>query len=103
ARTLADTFGSMQRLMEASEEELLEVPEIGPKIAASIRTYFSQPEVQKLIEGLRQAGVNMVEEPRESPVSSDSPFAGKTVVLTGTLSSMTRKEAAGKIEQLGGK
>lgn len=105
ARILAQHFGHLDKLMTATREELESIEEIGPKMADSIVTYFSKPEVKETIERLRQAGVNFA---YLGPVTGkqteqDSPFAGKTVVLSGTLHSMTRQEAAGKIEALGGK
>lgn len=105
AKTLAQHFGSLDRLMEASEQELQSIHEIGGKMAGSIVAYFHTPEVQDVIEGLREAGVNFAYQGLTSSdlADVDSPFTGKTVVLTGSLSSMDRKEAAHKIEALGGK
>ncbi|OUM84403.1 MAG: DNA ligase (NAD(+)) LigA [Bacillus thermozeamaize] len=103
ARTLAEHFGTMERLQQASEEELLALEEIGPKIAQSICSYFSQPSVQEMLEKLRAAGVNMRQPQTVQPSAEESPLAGKTVVLTGTLSSLTRQEATRLIESLGGK
>ncbi|GGE09644.1 DNA ligase [Marinithermofilum abyssi] len=105
AKILAQHFGNIDRLMEATEEELLAIDEIGPKMADSVVTYFDKPEVKKTIERLREAGVNLTYKgpslaQREQ---ADSSFAGKTVVLTGTLERMSRKEAAARIEALGGK
>jgi len=104
ARILAERFETMDRLMAATEEELLAIDEIGPKIAQSIRAYFAQPAVQDMLDRLRQAGVNM-RQPKKAPSASaeDHPFRGKTIVLTGTLASMTRQEASALIEQFGGK
>jgi DNA ligase (NAD+) len=102
AQILAKEFGSIERLEQASQEELEQVHEIGPKLAESIYNFFRQPENRELIERLRAAGLPMaaevVQQPRESQV-----FAGKTFVLTGTLDTLTREEAAALIEQRGGR
>lgn len=101
ARTLARHFGSMERLLEAKEEDLTGLPEIGPRIAGSVVEYLANPANRQLIDRLQKAGLNMQEEPR--PVTAaTSPLAGKKVVLTGTLSSMTRQQAKEAVEKLGG-
>lgn len=105
ALILAQHFGGMEAIMAADREELEAVDEIGPKMAESIETYFDKPEVKETLRRLEAAGVNMMYK-GPAPVQrgdSDSPFAGKTVVLTGTLESMSRKEAADRIEAQGGK
>jgi DNA ligase (NAD+) len=106
AKVLARHYLHIDRLMEATEEELTSLDEIGPKIASSVVTYMAKPEVRETIERLKAAGVNMEykgadAETAGEAVSEDSPFAGKTVVLTGTLSSMSRSEAATLLESLG--
>ncbi len=83
-------------------EELLQLDEIGEKIAESVLAYFAEEENQRLIERLAQAGVKMEEEVSE-PQKAHEAFAGKTIVLTGTLPSLSRNEAAAMIEGLGGK
>jgi DNA ligase (NAD+) len=94
----------MEALQEASEEEILSIHEIGTKIAESIALYFSKPEVTETLKRLRTAGVNMTYKGlRPEEVDRDSPFSGKTVVLTGTLEQVTRKEAQQMIEARGGK
>ncbi|AMA74205.1 NAD-dependent DNA ligase LigA [Aneurinibacillus thermoaerophilus] len=104
ARLLAQHFGTMEALQNATEEEIVTVHEIGTKMAESIVKYFAKPEVVETIERLREAGVNMEYKGlRPEEVDADSPFAGKTVVLTGTLASVTRKEAQHMIEARGGK
>lgn len=103
ARLLADRFDTLDNLMRASAEELLAIPEIGPKIAESVREYFAQDTAQRVIEKLRRAGVNFTYQRPAVLVSEDSPFLGKTFVLTGTLATMDRKEAGRLIEQRGGK
>lgn len=105
ARTLAQKFRTMEKLSSATSDDLLQVDEIGEKMADSIVTYFEQPEVQDLITELKDLGVNMAYKGPE-PVTeseSDSFFAGKTVVLTGKLEQMTRNEAKSQIENRGGK
>lgn len=107
AKTLAIEFETIDQLVQATEEELEAVNEIGEKMAASIRRYFQKPEVLELLEELRKLGVNLAYKgPKRQSVDSeqsDSPFAGKTVVLTGKLEQLTREEAKEKIEALGGK
>jgi len=103
ARVLAEHFGEMDAIMRASEEELTQIPEIGPKMAASLVNYFRQPQAQAVIERLKAAGVNMSYKGVRVESGQDLPFAGKTVVLTGTLSRMTRQEAQEAIVRLGGK
>ncbi|MDQ1147952.1 DNA ligase (NAD+) [Bacillus sp. SORGH_AS 510] len=104
AKTLAQEFGSMNKLAAASKEELLAINEIGDKMADSIVAYFEQEEARELMEELAAVGVNL-EYKGAKPVSvedSDSVFAGKTVVLTGKLEQLSRNEAKEKIEALGG-
>lgn len=103
AKLLADHFETLDRLMEASVDELITVPEIGPKMAESVVEYFQQESAHRVIEKLRQAGVNFTYQRPLTIVSEDSPFAGKTFVLTGTLETLDRKEAGRLIELRGGK
>ncbi|WP_062052283.1 NAD-dependent DNA ligase LigA [Bacillus sp. JCM 19034] len=107
AKTLAIEFGSIDRLIQAEEEELVAVNEIGEKMAASIRRYFQKPEVLALITELQRLGVNTNYNGPKRQVTNveegNSPFAGKTVVLTGKLEQLTREEAKDRIEALGGK
>ena len=98
-KSLAAAFGSMDALMEASLEALTAVPDIGEITAQSIYEWFRQDQSQHLIRRLREAGLNF----ESKRVITDTRLAGKTVVLTGTLSRFTRKEATEKIELLGGK
>jgi DNA ligase (NAD+) len=105
ARVLASAFGSVEALGSASPEELEATPDVGPKTAAAVRTFFEQPVNQELLRRLAGAGVRTeasAEERRPVP-PDDSPFAGKTVVLTGTLPGMSRDEAKARIEALGGR
>lgn len=104
AQILAEEFETMDRLRRATKEELLSIPEIGEKIADSVTTYFEKEEVLRLIDRLKKLGVNMTYKgPKRSENMSDSSFANKTIVLTGTLQEMTRNEAKNYIEQRGGK
>ncbi|WP_232697582.1 NAD-dependent DNA ligase LigA [Brevibacillus daliensis] len=103
AKVLAEHFGSMDQIMQATTEELVTIDEIGPKMAESIRTYFSMPQVHELIDKLKAAGVTMEYKGMRVQAGDDLPFSGKTVVLTGTLSKMSRQEAEEKIALLGGK
>lgn len=98
-KVLASSFGSLDALSKASEEELTAVPDVGQITAGFIADWFAQPQSMHMIELLRSAGVNF-ESKREV---TDQRFAGKTFVLTGALSKFTRDEASEKIELLGGK
>ena len=104
---LARAYESIDTLAAAPEEALQKVEGVGEIMARSIRQFFEEPKNLKLLERLREAGVNMSRLPEEAPPSSEtlaaSPFAGKTCVLTGTLEAMTREEAEEKIVRLGGK
>ena len=98
-KVLASTFGSLDALMVATEEELTNVPDVGAVTAANIWGWFHQEQSRHMIERLRSAGVNF----ESKRVVTDARFAGKTFVLTGALSKFTREEATEKIELLGGK
>lgn len=98
-KVLAATFGSLDALMEASEEELTKVQDVGAVTAANIAQWFAQPQSRHMIERLREAGVNF----DSKRTVTDTRFAGMTFVLTGALSKFTREEATEKIELFGGK
>ncbi|MGH9734059.1 MAG: NAD-dependent DNA ligase LigA [Candidatus Acidiferrales bacterium] len=100
AQLLASHFGSMEKIADASAEELMEVGEVGPKIADGVREFFSESANRKLIERLKHAGVNMKAE-RKAQLSTK--FAGKTFVFTGTLANRTREEAEALVASHGGK
>ncbi|KAB2331655.1 NAD-dependent DNA ligase LigA [Bacillus mesophilum] len=104
AKTLSMTFHSMEQLSSASREQLIEINEIGDKMADAIASYFEQEEALELIQELKNAGVNMeyLGPKRVSAENIDSVFAGKTIVLTGKLELFSRNEAKQKIEALGG-
>lgn len=101
AKDLARRFGTLDALRAASEDDLIAMDDVGPVVAQSIRSFFEDERIAATVDALLRFGVSPASE--EAPVAQqDSPFAGKTVVLTGTLSSMTRNEAAALIESLGG-
>ena len=98
-KVLAQAFGTLDALMEADEERLTQVPDVGAITARSIVSWFRSGQSRHMVERLRQAGVNFV-----SKVEiTDRRFEGKTFVLTGALSRFTREEAQEKIELFGGK
>ncbi|MFD2924612.1 NAD-dependent DNA ligase LigA [Halobacillus naozhouensis] len=104
ANTLAQEFETMASLVEASEERLVQVPEIGEKMADSIARYFSKPQVIQLLEELEDIEMNMeYKGPKKNDGPEDSPFKGKTVVLTGKMEHYTRSEAKNIVQNLGGK
>jgi DNA ligase (NAD+) len=96
---LAETFRNIAAIAESTAEQLEEIPAIGPKIADSIVTYFSNPQNKKIIEKLGESGVSMR---FESKAKGERPLEGKEFVITGKLSSMPRPFAEEKIKQLGG-
>ncbi|HZV58739.1 MAG TPA: helix-hairpin-helix domain-containing protein, partial [Candidatus Eremiobacteraceae bacterium] len=97
---LAEHFSSLEELAAASEEELVQVPEVGPKVAASIAEFFSQAANRQLIKKLHKAGVRPTTEKRE--IKSDR-LAGKSFVFTGSLANRSREEAGEIVVQHGGK
>jgi DNA ligase (NAD+) len=101
ATTLARYFRTMDRVMGASVEQLQETPEIGPVLAASVRSFADEPPNQSLVKKLADAGVNMASRAPEPTIEPVGKLAGKTAVLTGTLTSMTREAAAEALERLG--
>ena len=100
ARALALHFRSAEKLAACSEEELFGIPDVGPEIARAIRAYFDSDYSREGFEKLLAAGLDLT--PPEAPVAT-SQFSDKTVVLTGTLTTMTRDEARAEIERRGGK
>jgi DNA ligase (NAD+) len=103
AATLARYFRDMARLMDATVEDLQTAPEIGPVVAESVRAFANETHNRDLVERLRKAGVKMTTDLPEPTAEPEGRLAGKTVVLTGTLSTMTREEATGALERLGAK
>ena len=102
AQILARHFGSVERLEQASLEELERVHEVGPKLAESIHQFFKEPQNRALVERLRSAGLPMKSAAVEQSKTVQA-FEGKTFVLTGTLDTMTREEASTLIESRGGR
>jgi DNA ligase (NAD+) len=102
AKDLARHFGGIDRLMDARVEELLEVRDVGPVVAQSIRAFFDQPHHREIVEQLRAAGVHW---PEGEGLASDAPrpLLGRTLVLTGTLPTLGRDEAKDLVEAAGGK
>ena len=99
AEFLADHFGSMDALMNASAEELQEVNEVGPRIAESIAEFFQEPKNRELVEQLRTAGLTFTGVKKQR----GTKLAGKTFVLTGTLAKYSRDQAKKMIEDAGGR
>jgi len=103
-KDLARHFGSLDRIMDASVDQLLAVRDVGPIVAQSIRTFFDQPHNREVVEQLRAAGVNWPEhEPSAAADAGTLPLFGKTLVLTGTLPNLSRDDAKAMIEAAGGK
>ncbi len=101
AKELARHFGSLDAIMDASVEQLLQVPDIGPVVAQSIRTFFEQPHNREVVEQLRACGLHW---PQGAPSpAAQLPLAGKTFVLTGTLPTLSRDEAKALLEAAGAK
>jgi DNA ligase (NAD+) len=99
AQLLAEEFGTIDALIEASAEQLERVEEVGPRISQAILEFFAQPANLALVQSLKDAGVDMTAEKRQR----STQLAGLTFVLTGTLPTLTREEAKAKIEEAGGK
>ena len=100
AKQLAKYFGDLQPLIEADEETLQVIPDVGPIVAQSIAHFFQQTHNREVIDKLVGLGLHW---PKIEITQDDLPFAGKTFVITGTLANMGRNEAKAKIEALGGK
>jgi DNA ligase (NAD+) len=101
ATTLARYFRDLDRIMTATVEELQTAPEIGPVVAESVHDFASEPVNQGLVQRLKAAGVKTTTDLPEPTIEPVGPLVGKTFVLTGTLSSMTREQATDALEQLG--
>lgn len=102
AKDLAKHFGALDRVMDASVEQLLEVADVGPIVAQSLRTFFEQPHNREVVAQLRGAGIAWDEHDGEGDLTP-KPLAGKTFVITGTLPTLTRDQAKDMIEAAGGK
>ena len=103
AGTLTRFFRTLPAVLDASVDALQSVPEIGPVVAASVRAFADEPHNRALVDKLGAAGVNLASLQPPPGTAEAGPLTGKTFVLTGTLSSMTREEATEAIERLGGK
>ncbi|MDR6537727.1 NAD-dependent DNA ligase LigA [Variovorax soli] len=101
AKDLAKHFGKLDAIMDASEEQLLEVNDVGPVVAKSLRTFFEQAHNREVVEQLRACGVTWQE--GEPAARAPKPLAGKTFVITGTLPTLSRDEAKDKLEAAGAK
>ena len=102
ARDLARHFGTLDAIMDATAEELQEAPDVGPVVAESIATFMNERHNREGIEQLRAVGVRWPQGKPERKAPAGA-FAGKIVVLTGTLAAMTRDEAKERVEAAGGK
>jgi DNA ligase (NAD+) len=103
AKDLAKHFGGIDRVMDATLEQLLDVNDVGPVVAQSIRTCFEQAHNRGVVAGLRAAGITWTEHEGAAANAAPQLLAGKTLVLTGTLPLLTRDEAKALIEAVGGK
>ncbi len=101
ALALAEHFGALESLMAADEERLRQVPDIGPVVGAAVRAFFQEPHNRDIIARLRAAGVRWPE--TAARPANDRRLAGKTVVLTGTLESLSRDRATASLRALGAK
>ena len=101
ARDLARYFGNLDAIMSADVEQLLQVPDVGPIVAESLHAFFQQPHNREVIEQLRACGVQWEE--GEPQARAPKPLSGKTVVLTGTLPTLSREEAKEMLEAAGAK
>jgi DNA ligase (NAD+) len=99
ARDLARAFGDIHALMDADEDRLQQVPDVGPVVAQSIAGFFREPHNREVVAKLLHAGIRW----EDTPVSAGADLAGKTFVLTGTLPALTREQARARIEAAGGK
>ncbi len=100
AKILSDHYGELKDYYHVDETELMQLPDIGPKIAKSITRYFAEPRNRRTVEKLTELGLNLGV---EKTVSGPLPLAGKTFVLTGVLPNLSRTQAAQIIEELGGR
>jgi DNA ligase (NAD+) len=100
ARLLAEHFGSMDALMQATEEQITQIHGMGSETAREVVEFFTRPENRAVVEKLRQAGVRME---AERKVQGATPFAGLTFVFTGELQAYTREQAEALVRSLGGR
>ena len=102
AKDLAKHFGQLDRVLDATESELLEVNDVGPVVAQSIHTFFAQPHNREVVEQLRACGITWSEDDGTRD-TTPKPLLGQTFVLTGTFPTLSRDEAKDRIEAAGGK
>ena len=102
AQVLMRHFGTLDALVQASEEEMMAIDDIGPISAHCVYTYFRQPHNLAVLQKLKAAGVNLVQEVAQAP-EGDLPLFGKTVVISGILPGLSREDAAALIQRYGGK
>jgi len=103
ALALARHFGTLERLMAADAEAIQQVPDVGPVVAAQVAAFFSSAEHRRVISALRRAGMKWPDMRRAGAPASLQPLAGRTFVLTGTLSAMTREQAQEALTERGAK
>ena len=103
AKDLAKHFGSLDRILHASVDDLLQVNDVGPIVAQSIHVFFAQPHNREVLHALRDAGITWQEHTGASDDDSPKPLSGKVLVLTGTLLTLSRDDAKALIEAAGGK
>jgi DNA ligase (NAD+) len=103
AKDLARHFGTMDALMQATPEQLLQVNDVGPVVAHSLHGFFAQPHHVEVVEQLRACGVHWPEGEGAAALAAPQPLLGQTLVLTGTLPTLGREEAKALIEAAGGK
>jgi DNA ligase (NAD+) len=101
AAALASYFGSLQAIREATPEQIMEVPDVGPVVAGHVHAFFAEPRNEAVIAALLRHGLHWPALPKPAPGAT--PLAGQTFVLTGRLDSLTRDEAGDRIRALGGK
>lgn len=101
AKALAQHFGQLDAIMDATPEQLLEVADVGPIVASSLRTFFDQPHNREVVEQLRACGLTWPEGPPAQ--QSPKPLTGKTFVITGTLPTLGRDQAKDLLEAAGAK
>jgi DNA ligase (NAD+) len=101
AKELARHFGKMDAIMDATVDQLLQVADVGPIVALSLRTFFDQPHNREVVEQLRACGITWTE--GEPTAGASLPLAGQTFVLTGTLPTLSRDQAKDMLEALGAK
>ncbi|MDR1310949.1 MAG: NAD-dependent DNA ligase LigA [Burkholderiaceae bacterium] len=103
AHTLADYFGTLTAIAGATAAQLCEVTDVGPVVAASVRAFWDNPDNVRLVEALKSGGITWEERAGARQDDAVLPLSGRVFVLTGTLESMTREDAAERIQRMGGR